>query len=93
MRDQGLTRPRVLIVVPFRDAALRIVNNLIGLLLAADSQNVGRRKRFSDEYGEDEAPVPNKYPMPGKVMPDRVGYSVVATLGFLWESNWGTFSE
>ncbi|XP_033647113.1 digestive organ expansion factor homolog isoform X2 [Asterias rubens] len=63
MRDQGLTRPGVLIVVPFRDGALRIVNTLINVLLPADSQNLGRRKRFNDEYGE-LVPVPNKYPMP-----------------------------
>ena len=66
MRDQGLTRPGVLIVVPFRDGALRIVNTLINVLLPADSQNLGRRKRFNDEYGE-LVPVPNKYPMPGKL--------------------------
>ncbi|KAJ8401245.1 hypothetical protein AAFF_G00388270 [Aldrovandia affinis] len=28
-RDQGLTRPKVLILVPFRDTALRVVQNLI----------------------------------------------------------------
>ncbi|XP_022097909.1 digestive organ expansion factor homolog isoform X2 [Acanthaster planci] len=64
MRDQGLTRPRILVVVPFRNAALRIVNTFIKLLLAADSQNLGRRKRFSDEYGEAEERPPSKHPMP-----------------------------
>lgn len=33
MRDHGLTRPKVLILVPFREAALRTVNMLIRLLL------------------------------------------------------------
>ena len=32
-RDQGLTRPKVLILVPFREAALRTVNVLINLLV------------------------------------------------------------
>ena len=32
-RDQGLTRPKVLILVPFREAALRTVNTMISLLL------------------------------------------------------------
>ena len=32
LRDHGLTRPKVLIMVPFRDAALRIVNVFIKLL-------------------------------------------------------------
>ena len=35
-RDQGLTRPKVLIVVPFRDSALRIINMLITLLTTED---------------------------------------------------------
>lgn len=32
-RDQGLTRPKVLILVPFREAARRTVDMLISLLL------------------------------------------------------------
>ena len=32
-RDQGLMRPKVLIIVPFREAALRTVNTLISLLI------------------------------------------------------------
>ena len=35
-RDQGLTRPKVLIVLPFREAALRVVNMMIGLLKSDD---------------------------------------------------------
>ncbi len=31
--DQGLTRPKVLILLPFREAALRTVNTLVELLL------------------------------------------------------------
>ena len=35
-RDQGLTRPKVLIVVPFREAARRIVEIMIQLLNPSD---------------------------------------------------------
>ncbi|XP_072041520.1 U3 small nucleolar RNA-associated protein 25 homolog [Amphiura filiformis] len=64
MRDQGLTRPRVLIVVPFRDAALRIVNTFIKLLeTQGTTQHVSHRKRFQDEYS-DENPHQSKVPKP-----------------------------
>ncbi len=55
MRDQGLTRPRVLIVVPFRDAALRIINTFIKLLeTEGTTQHVSHRKRFQDEFSEQQ---------------------------------------
>ncbi|KAM7336737.1 hypothetical protein ACRRTK_005230 [Alexandromys fortis] len=54
-RDQGLTRPKVLIVVPFREAALRVVHLFISLL-EGDSKKkiiVSNKKRFQGEYGSD----------------------------------------
>ena len=33
LRDQGLTRPKVLVVLPFREAALRTVNTIINLVV------------------------------------------------------------
>lgn len=36
LRDQGLARPQVLLVLPFRDSALRTVNALVKLLGAKD---------------------------------------------------------
>ncbi|XP_006834104.1 PREDICTED: digestive organ expansion factor homolog [Chrysochloris asiatica] len=54
-RDQGLTRPKVLIVVPFREAALRVVQLFI-TLLEGDSKKkiiVSNKKRFKGEYGSD----------------------------------------
>ncbi|XP_021098146.1 digestive organ expansion factor homolog isoform X6 [Heterocephalus glaber] len=54
-RDQGLTRPKVLMVVPFREAALRLVQLFISLF-EGDSKKkvvVSNRKRFQSEYGSD----------------------------------------
>ncbi|XP_048392747.1 U3 small nucleolar RNA-associated protein 25 homolog [Stegostoma tigrinum] len=59
LRDQGLTRPKVLIVVPFRESALRVVQILISLLDVKDKLEVSNKKRFKDEYGsspEDRPP-------------------------------------
>ncbi|KAM3833894.1 U3 small nucleolar RNA-associated protein 25 homolog [Diretmus argenteus] len=53
-RDQGLTRPKVLILVPFRDGALRVVQTLIGLLETKGKKIVvSNKKRFKDEFGEE----------------------------------------
>ncbi|KAM9788129.1 U3 small nucleolar RNA-associated protein 25 homolog [Syngnathus typhle] len=52
-RDQGLTRPKVLIVVPFRGGALRVVQTLITLLESKGKKMVvSNKKRFKDEFGE-----------------------------------------
>lgn len=52
LRDQGLTRPKVLILVPFRDSAMRVVQTLISLLEVGDRKlDVSNKKRFKDEFG------------------------------------------
>ncbi|XP_071834917.1 U3 small nucleolar RNA-associated protein 25 homolog [Apostichopus japonicus] len=51
-RDQGLTRPKVLIVVPFRHTLMQVVNIIIDLLLPKDGQHVSHRKRFNQEFGD-----------------------------------------
>ncbi|XP_069116871.1 U3 small nucleolar RNA-associated protein 25 homolog [Argopecten irradians] len=52
-RDQGLTRPKVLIVLPFREAALRVVQMMTSLLMPKDQKHViGNKKRFNSEYTE-----------------------------------------
>ncbi|XP_014674213.1 PREDICTED: digestive organ expansion factor homolog [Priapulus caudatus] len=54
-RDQGLTRPKVLMLVPFRECALRIVNMLSKLLIAdGDQAVVTNKKRFQSEYSWEE---------------------------------------
>ncbi|XP_037084908.1 digestive organ expansion factor homolog isoform X2 [Pollicipes pollicipes] len=57
-RDQGLTRPKVLIVVPFKHSAFRIVNTLISLLQSAGKSSVMRYKRFAADFGDGDAPPP-----------------------------------
>uniref|UniRef100_A0A131Y3P4 U3 small nucleolar RNA-associated protein 25 homolog n=1 Tax=Ixodes ricinus TaxID=34613 RepID=A0A131Y3P4_IXORI len=57
LRDQGLARPQVLLVLPFRDSALRTVNALAKLLGAKD---VAHRSRFEKEFGSPEEP-PKKW--------------------------------
>eukprot|EP00075_Anas_platyrhynchos_P019540 XP_027308793.1 digestive organ expansion factor homolog [Anas platyrhynchos] len=54
-RDQGLTRPKVLMIVPFRECALRIVHILISLLEVNDKRkiDVSNKKRFKGEFGSD----------------------------------------
>ncbi|XP_013865111.1 U3 small nucleolar RNA-associated protein 25 homolog [Austrofundulus limnaeus] len=58
-RDQGLTRPKVLILVPFRGGALRVVHTLISLLESKGKKIVvSNKKKFKEEFGEeaDEKP-------------------------------------
>ncbi|XP_008941521.1 PREDICTED: digestive organ expansion factor homolog, partial [Merops nubicus] len=59
-RDQGLTRPKVLMIVPFRECALRIVHIFISLLEVNDKRkiDVSNKKRFKGEYGSDPEEKP-----------------------------------
>ncbi|XP_076463497.1 U3 small nucleolar RNA-associated protein 25 homolog [Babylonia areolata] len=50
-RDQGLTRPKVLVVVPTRHVAYRVVSIIISLLSSSDQEMVSKRKRFKAEFG------------------------------------------
>ncbi|TPX42864.1 hypothetical protein SeMB42_g02740 [Synchytrium endobioticum] len=56
LRDQGFTRPKVLILAPFRNSAYMIIQNLIALAGASQKENM---KRFVDEFG------------PGEEIPER----------------------
>ncbi|XP_035791992.1 digestive organ expansion factor homolog [Anopheles albimanus] len=53
-RDQGLVRPKVLIVVPFRHSALKIVNQLKELFAGDNAKAVTNYKRFVAEYGGED---------------------------------------
>ncbi|XP_054153501.1 U3 small nucleolar RNA-associated protein 25 homolog [Oppia nitens] len=68
-RDQGLTRTKVLILVPFRDSVLRIVQILISLMFGdikdKDEKkfNIMNGKRFFEEFTvENEMPKLHKKP-------------------------------
>ncbi|XP_010777167.1 digestive organ expansion factor-like [Notothenia coriiceps] len=64
-RDQGLTRPKALILVPFRAGALRVVQTLIGLLETKGKKIVvSNKKRFKDEFGEEEDENPSNLQRP-----------------------------
>jgi len=61
-RDQGLTRPKVIILLPFRHAALCVVN-MLAHLLSTEQQSVMNKARFESEYGSaDEPSVMGKKP-------------------------------
>eukprot|EP00111_Clytia_hemisphaerica_P018544 TCONS_00054861-protein len=56
LRDQGITRPKVLIVVPFKDSCLKIVNVLKKLLFGNEKKvQIMNKKRFQKEFSSDEA--------------------------------------
>lgn len=47
-RDQGFTRPKVLILLPTRNACLNVVNELIAL---SGAEQIENRKRFAEQFG------------------------------------------
>ena len=50
MRDQGFTRPKVLIVTPFKNGAYDLIQRIVDLSGAEQQEN---KKRFHDEFGSD----------------------------------------
>ncbi|RKP06438.1 digestive organ expansion factor [Thamnocephalis sphaerospora] len=48
VRDQGFTRPKVLVMLPTRSAAVRLVDDLIKL---SGCESVDKKKRFQKEFG------------------------------------------
>ncbi|EEB09908.1 conserved hypothetical protein [Pediculus humanus corporis] len=63
-RDQGLVRPKVVIIVPFRNSCLRIVNTMCSILLPDKKSNIINKKRFYDEFKGSELHMPKKNPKP-----------------------------
>lgn len=51
LRDQGFTRARILILLPFRQSALRVGKNIVKLL--GDKFNINNMDRFIQEFGDD----------------------------------------
>lgn len=67
VRDQGLCRPKVLIVVPFKESARRVVD-LMGKLLFGQVKggNVSNKKRFDEDFGSGEPKGLGKMKASGK---------------------------
>lgn len=64
-RDQGLVRPKILIIVPFRHSCLKIVELLITILFGEDKGgSVMNKKRFLEDFGGAEIVMPKKNPKP-----------------------------
>lgn len=63
-RDQGLFRPKILIIVPFRNSALCVINILIDLLFPKLGGTVMNHKRFLDEFDGESLYFPKRNPKP-----------------------------
>ncbi|XP_047506925.1 U3 small nucleolar RNA-associated protein 25 homolog isoform X1 [Pieris napi] len=63
-RDQGLVRPKVIILVPFKDAAYRVVKTLIDIVVPKEAGQVVNKNRFEDDFTGGELLMPTKNPKP-----------------------------
>ncbi|CCH42043.1 hypothetical protein BN7_1582 [Wickerhamomyces ciferrii] len=56
-RDQGFTRPKVLILLPSRNHCYKVVENMISM---SGVEQVEKQKRFKNEFFDDSTPPDNK---------------------------------
>ncbi|XP_068982258.1 U3 small nucleolar RNA-associated protein 25 homolog [Bombus flavifrons] len=64
-RDQGLVRPKILIIVPFRHSCLKIVELLISILIGEDKGgSVINKTRFMEDFSGNELAMSKKNPKP-----------------------------
>ncbi|XP_060826908.1 U3 small nucleolar RNA-associated protein 25 homolog [Bombus pascuorum] len=64
-RDQGLVRPKILIIVPFRHSCLKIVEVLISILIGEDKGgSVMNKTRFMEDFSGNELAMSKKNPKP-----------------------------
>ncbi|XP_059053158.1 U3 small nucleolar RNA-associated protein 25 homolog [Achroia grisella] len=63
-RDQGLVRPKVIIMVPFKDAAYRVIKTIIDILVPKEAGQVLNKNRFEDDFTGGELAMPKKNPKP-----------------------------
>ncbi|CAD5229350.1 unnamed protein product [Bursaphelenchus okinawaensis] len=63
-RDQGLTRPKVLILAPFKKHAYDIVKTMTRILLKDDKNHILNLAKFEDEYGPTETGMHDKWRAP-----------------------------
>ena len=53
-QDQGFTRPKVLILTPFKQMAYQIVENIVMFTNGGRWKKVSKKKRFREEFGKEE---------------------------------------
>ncbi|XP_014473101.1 PREDICTED: digestive organ expansion factor homolog [Dinoponera quadriceps] len=64
-RDQGVVRPKVLMIVPFRHSCLKIVEMLISILIGeVKGGSVMNKLRFMEDFTGNDLAMPKKNPKP-----------------------------
>ncbi|XP_013183399.2 U3 small nucleolar RNA-associated protein 25 homolog [Amyelois transitella] len=63
-RDQGLVRPKVLILVPFKSAAYRVVKTIMDIVVPKEAGQVINKNRFEEDFTGEELAMPKKNPKP-----------------------------
>ena len=53
-KDQGFTRPKVLILTPFKQMAFQIVESIVMLVNGGRWKRVSKKKKFREEFGSEE---------------------------------------
>ncbi|XP_050079764.1 U3 small nucleolar RNA-associated protein 25 homolog [Anopheles maculipalpis] len=88
-RDQGFVRPKVLIIVPFRESAMNCVNVLRHLFTGTDVENVLNWKRFIEEYGgEPRRQFSRQHPKPAdyeRTFAGNIDDNFSIGIAFNWE--------
>ena len=54
MQDQGFTRPKILILTPFKSMAYAIIEAIVLFTNGGRWKRVSKKKKFRDEYGAEE---------------------------------------
>lgn len=54
LRDRGITRPRVLIVLPFRESAKKVIETMSDQLSGLGKKRVLNYEKFEDEYSSED---------------------------------------
>ncbi|GAB0093594.1 U3 small nucleolar RNA-associated protein 25 [Sergentomyia squamirostris] len=64
LRDQGLVRPKILIILPFKNSAYLVINMLIKLLAPELAGKVINHKRYVEEFTGEQLDFPKRNPKP-----------------------------
>lgn len=60
-RDQGFSRPKVLILTPFKKVAYQIIDTMANLLLPDERNYVMNSAKFVEEYGDNGSVINDKW--------------------------------